>query len=71
MESSKQANGPNGTPERAWEIFQATPSYVERFREGRSSCEAETASAVQTFCGSCGFWIQGAHQCPTGQEVRA
>lgn len=43
---------------------QRTPSYVERFREGRGSFEAEAKQFTQTFCGLCGFWVDGQHQCP-------
>ena len=51
----------------AWLELQAVPSYIERFREERSSIEAETRQLAQTFCGLCGFWVNGQHQCPPPQ----
>ncbi len=45
-------------------FWQQTPSYMERFREGRSSFQAEAQQATHLFCGYCGFWVDGPHQCP-------
>ncbi len=56
------------TLEQAWNALQDTPSYVERFRDGRRSVEAEAHQSTWTFCLLCGFWVEDAHQCP--QEVQ-
>jgi hypothetical protein len=57
--------------ERAWSALQHTPSYVERFRTGLSSLEAEAHGPAWTFCLGCGFWVEEAHACPQRQEVSA
>ncbi len=51
--------------EQAW---QDTPSYAERFRDGRSTFDAEEQGPAQTFCPVCGFWVDSQHQCSVQEE---
>jgi hypothetical protein len=51
--------------EQAW---QDTPSYAERFRDGRSTFDAEEQGPAQTFCPVCGFWVDDQHQCSVQEE---
>jgi len=48
----------------AWQILQATPAYVERIRDGRSSWENEEGTHVLGFCACCGFQVEEQHECP-------
>lgn len=64
MQHTQDLHAAEEAQENRQNIWQGTPSYVERFREGRSSFEAEARQATHTFCGHCGFWVNGGHQCP-------
>jgi hypothetical protein len=50
---------------RPWQALQQTPSYVERWRDGRDLTSGEEHAPAQVLCPVCGFWVDGQHQCPT------
>jgi hypothetical protein len=54
--------------DQVWQAWQDTPSYAERFRDGRSTFDAEEQGPAQTFCPVCGFWVDSQHQCSAHKE---